>query len=379
MASYTFRPHDIEPLLEGLAIFGTGGGGAPAWGKAILEQDFAVGRVPQIIDLSEIPDDSTVVCGGIMGSVKVLEAMGTAGVVAHWEQRFELLEVTRVMQGLLGKKIDYVVPFEVGGLNTPVVLTLAARMGIPVLDGDALGRSAPETQMTSFIGHGIRLTPMPLIDFKGNVVVVQSASDSTYPDQLGRWVVTNGGGLGANNHYPMSGAQAKAAVIPNTITASLELGRAVLEARAQANDPIQTIAAQLGGLFLHSGEITALTEEESMGFYFTTARIQGAGQFAGHQAELVIKNETMMLSIDGEPKAYFPDLVLLLEPDTGRGLMSVELAVGSRVSLVGLPCHPRLREAALSPEGRLAFSPARYGRAQETYRPIESLVPGQGA
>jgi DUF917 family protein len=379
MASQTLRPDDLEPLLEGLAIFGTGGGGAPAWGRAILEQDFAVGRAPRIIDLTEISDDCTVVCGGIMGSVKILEAMGTAGVVAHWEQRFELLEVTRVMQGLLGKKIDYVVPFEVGGLNTPVVLTLAARLGIPALDGDALGRSAPETQMTSFIGHGIRLTPMPLIDFKGNIVVVQSAADSTYPDQLGRWVVTNGGGLGANNHYPMSGAQAKAAVIPNTITASLELGRAVLEARAQGNDPIQTIAAQLGGLFLHGGEITTLTEEDSMGFYFTTALIRGEGQSAGRQAEMVIKNETMMLSIDGEPKAYFPDLVLLLEPDTGRGIMSVELGVGSRVALVGLPCHPRLREAAQSPEGRLAFSPARYGRAQETYRPIESLVPGLGA
>jgi hypothetical protein len=379
MPSFTLRPDDIEPLLEGLAIFGTGGGGAPAWGKAILEQDFAAGRVPQLVDLSEIPDDCTVVSGGIMGSVKILESMSTAGVLAHWEERFELLEVTRVMQGLLGRKIDYVVPFEVGGVNTPVILSLAARLGIPTLDGDALGRSAPETQMTSFIGHGIRLTPMPLIDFKGNVVVVQDASDPAYPDQLGRWVVTNGGGLGANNHYPMNGAQAKAAVIPNTITASLELGRTVLEARARRTDPIQAIAAQLGGRLLHGGEITTMTEEESMGFYFTTAEIQGTGGFAGQRADLVIKNETMMLSIEGEPKVYFPDLVLLLEPNTGRGIMSIELKVGSHVSLVGVPCHPRLREAAQSPEGRLAFSPARYGRAQEQYRPIESLVPALGS
>lgn len=376
MPTYTLRLNDIEPLLEGLAILGTGGGGAPAWGKAILEKDFATGRIPQIIDLTEIPDDSTVVCGGIMGSVKVLEAMGPAAVVAHWEERFELLEVTRVMEGLLGKKVDYVVPFEVGGLNTPVILSLAARMGIPALDGDALGRSAPETQMTSFIGHGIRLTPMPLIDFEGNVVVVQAATDPTYPDQLGRWIVTHGGGLGANNHYPMTGMQARAAVIPNTITGSLTLGRAVLEARARGGDPIQTIAGHLGGVFLHSGEITAMTEEESMGFYFTTARIRGSGRFASQQAELVIKNETMMLSINGEPKAYFPDLVLLLEPDTGRGMMSIELAVGSQVSLVGLPCHPRLRESAQSPEGMVAFSPARYGRARDAYRPIGELVPG---
>jgi hypothetical protein len=168
-------------------------------------------------------------------------------------------------------------------------------------------------------------------------------------------------------------------VIPNTITASLELGRTVLEARARRTDPIQAIAAQLGGRLLHGGEITTMTEEESMGFYFTTAEIQGTGGFAGQRADLVIKNETMMLSIEGEPKVYFPDLVLLLEPNTGRGIMSIELKVGSHVSLVGVPCHPRLREAAQSPEGRLAFSPARYGRAQEQYRPIESLVPALGS
>ena len=375
MPTFQLTQTDIDPLLEGLAILGTGGGGSPAWGKAILENDFACGRAPSLIDLEEISDEATVVSGGIMGSVKVLEKMGTENVMRHWEERFELLEVNRVMERLLGRTIDHVVPFEVGGLNTPVMLSLGARMGAPVIDGDALGRSAPETQMTSFIGHGVGLTPMPLIDFNGNVVVVQAAADPTYPDQLGRWVVTNGGGLGANHHYPMTGAQAKAAVIPNTVSASLTLGRAVQQARANGRDPVATVAGQLGGAILHTGVITAMAEEESLGFYYTTARLRGGGRFAGQEAELVIKNETMMLSINGKPKAYFPDLVLLLEPGTGRGMMSIELRVGHQVSLVGLPCHPRLREAALSPEGQRAFSPARYGRAQDAYRPIESLVP----
>jgi DUF917 family protein len=376
MAPYTFRSEDVEPLLEGLAILGTGGGGAPAWGRAILEQDFASGRAPTIVDVMDIPDDSLVVCGGIMGSVKILESMGIEQVVAHWEERFELLEVTRVMEGLQGRCVDYVVPFEVGGLNTPVMLTLAARMGIRVIDGDALGRSAPETQMTSFIGHGISLTPMPLIDFYGNVVVVQEAVEPTYPDQIGRYVVTHGGGLGANNHYPMSGRQVKEAVIPGTISDSLRLGRTVLDARQKGSDVIMAISAALGGKLLHIGEITAMREEESMGFYFTTATVTGRGLSAGRTGELVIKNETMMLSVDGQPLAFFPDLVLLLDPETGRGLMSVELALGTPVALVGVACHPRLRKALSTAPGEVAFSPARYGRGQHRYVPMEQLVPG---
>ena len=374
MPTFELRHDDIDPLLEGLAIFGTGGGGSPAWGKAILENDFASGRVPRVIDLEEIADDSMVVSGGIMGSVKVLEKMGTENVMRHWEQRFELLEVTRVMEGLVSRRIDHVVPFEVGGLNTPVILSLGARMGLPVIDGDALGRSAPETQMTSFIGHGVSLTPMPLVDMKGNVVVVQHAADPTFADQVGRFVITQGGGLGANNHYPMSGKTAKRVIIPNTISASLALGRSVIASRKQGVDPVAVVAREVGGSMVFTGEIRAMQEEEALGFYFTSAELAGDGEFAGRAAQLVIKNESMYLALDGKPRAYFPDLVLLVEPGTGRGIMSVELHVGSRLGLIAVACHPRLREAVLSGEAEAAFSPARYGRPDDRYQPLEELA-----
>ena len=376
MSLYSFSPEDVAPLLEGLAIVGTGGGGSPSWGQAILEHDFAVGRTPGIIPLEEIDDDATVVSGGVMGSVKVLETMGIEGVMEHWEQRFELLEVTRVMEGILDRTIDHVVPFEVGGLNTPVILSLGARMGIPIVDGDALGRSAPETQMTSFIGHGISLTPMPLIDYQGNIVVVQEAVEPTYPDELGRWVVTKGGGMGANNHYPMTGRQAKRAVVPNTISAALELGRAVRRAREQGRDPVAAATEALKGVLLFMGSVELVEEEEKMGFYYTVAHLKGTGPQEGRVARLVIKNETMLLSVDDEIKAIFPDLVCMLEPATGRGMMSVELSEGTPLALVGVRCHQRLRRAVESETGALAFSPARYGYPKLKYEPIETLVEG---
>lgn len=376
MTLYTLSPDDVAPLLEGLAIVGTGGGGSPSWGQAILEHDFAMGRIPSVIPLDEIDDDATVVSGGIMGSVKVLEAMGIEGVMESWEERFELLEVTRVMEGILGTRIDHVVPFEVGGVNTPVILSLGARMGIPIIDGDALGRSAPETQMTSFIGHGISLTPMPLVDYQGNVVIVQDSSDPTYADRLGRWVVTEGGGMGANNHYPMTGRQAKEVVVPNTITGAVELGRAVLRARQNGDDPVASAIKTLDGVLLLTGVVERLQEDEKMGFYFTVVDLKGTGQHDGSIARLVIKNETMLLSIDDAVKAIFPDLICMLEPGTGRGVMSVQLKEGTSLALVGVRCHQRLREGLQTDVGALAFSPSRYGYPELEYQPIETLVEG---
>jgi DUF917 family protein len=367
MAKLTLTSNDIHPLLEGLAIMGTGGGGSPNWGRMILEQDVSMGRTWEVIAPEDVPDEATVVSGGIMGSVKALETIGFENVLQDWETRFPLLDVTRVMAGLLKRPIDAIVPFEAGGLNTPVILSLGARAGIPVVDGDALGRSAPETNMTSFIGHGINIPPMPLIDHYGNVVIVQEADAPTYPDEIGRFVVSKGGAMGANNHYPMTGAQLKKAVIPHTITQALELGRSVWAARQAGSDPVDAVAEKLGSHYRFQGTITSLREEEHLGFYYTTVTLEGQGK----RAELVIKNETMLLRAQGEVVCMFPDMVVMLEPGTGRGVMSVELRTGLELVLLAMPCHPRLQAAALSSTGRWAMGPARFGHPNLNYQPMK--------
>lgn len=365
---------DIEPLLEGVAILGTGGGGNPDWGRMIMQNDLKHHREWKIVSLEATPDDWTIVCGGIMGSVKALEDIGFDVVLENWEQSFPLLEVTRYMQKLLGKKIDAMVPFEAGGLNTPIVLTLAARMGIAAIDADALGRSAPETQMTSWYGHGVDITPMPLADSVGNIVVVSQASTPTYVDEVGRFVVTKGGHLGANNHHPMSGETLKAASVPGTFSRSLALGRSVMDARVSGADPIATVMEALNAYHLIHARIEALREEERMGFYFTTAELRGVGADVGKEARLVIKNEAMACFLGGKPVAIFPDPIYMLEPGSGRGYMSVELKQGIELVVLAAPAHRRLREAALSPRGRQAFSPSRYGEMDLVYEPLESLM-----
>jgi hypothetical protein len=375
MTPFTLISKDIDTLLEGLAILGTGGGGNPSWGRLILENDVAHGRAWNIVPLEDVPDDWTIVCGGMMGSVKAIESIGFDKVLEGWESDFPLLRVTRYMEQLLGRKIDAVVPFEAGGLNSPVILTLAARMGIAAIDGDALGRSAPETQMTSWHGHGVEVTPMPLMDSYGNIVVVSKAVEPTYVDEIGRVVVTKGGYLGANNHHPMTGAQLKQTTVPGTFSRALALGRAVQEARAAGRDPVDTAAVSLGARRLITGRIDTLREEERTGFYFTTVSLTGLGADAGHTAQLTIKNEAMLCALDGRVVTIFPDPIYLVDRQTGRGLMSVELATGMEIALLAAPAHPRLRAAAMTAAGRKAMSPARFGQPDLEYTPTEQLLP----
>jgi uncharacterized protein len=174
------------------------------------------------------------------------------------------------MADLLGKLIDAVVLFEVGGLNTPVIMPLAACFRIPTVDGYALGRSTPETQMTSFLGHGISLTPMPLVDRQRNAVVVLSQESPTYAEELGRWIVARGGGLCDNSHYTTSGAELKRVVLPKTISQALQIGHIVLQSRKSVGNPVVAASRVLNGRLLHVGRIQYMTEKQWEGFYLTT-------------------------------------------------------------------------------------------------------------
>ena len=371
MPEYAIRSEDVTPLLKGLSLFGTGGGGSPAFGRAIITNDLARGREYRVVSPDEVPDEALVVSGGIMGSVKVLDRFSPEEIVAQWEKRFELIVALRAMEDYLGRRVDYLVPFELGALNTPVILSLGARAGIPVVDGDGLGRAAPETQMTSFAGYGISVVPMPLVDWEGNVVIVKEASSLFFPDELGRFVVTRAGGLGANAHYSMSGRIFRQVVIPHTLSFALSLGRHV----GSLSDPdavATAVAEEIGGRIAFLGVVKGIRDEETMGFLVQTVTIEGQGDYTSSSLEVLIKNEFMMAIKDGKVGCVFPDLILMID-ENGNGIMSSELTVGQRVWVVIAPCHPRLRAAAQTLEGKEALSAARFGQPNVLYRPVESL------
>jgi DUF917 family protein len=359
-------------MLRGLGILGTGGGGDP-WrkGKRLIDADYAKGRVYKIVDPKEIENSATVVSGGFLGSVAEDTSLERA--IDAWEERFELEGALQEMQGLIGKKIDYLVPFEAGGGNTPVILSAGARLGIPVVDGDALGRSAPETQMTSFLGHGISLTPMPLVDSDGGVVIVKSG-DIFFPDAIGRRVATLKKGLMvANAHYPMTGKQLKEVVIPNTITEAIALGKFISGLSGAPEEKLRDISSYMNGWPLFWGTVINVMGENTGGFYLATVKLKGNGSFHKQAMQLTIKNEVMCARRDGKVISIFPDLLLIIDPHTLEGIMTPQLIEGREVLVIGRPCHERLREAIRTKIGRLAFGSVRYGEDLE-YVEQEKLV-----
>lgn len=371
MAKYIFEPQKKEALLEGLGVYGMGGGGQVDFGRVILENDIRHGRVHQIIDVDDIEDDALVVSGGILGSVKAIGEAGYEKTVQAWETNFDLEKAVHSMERYFGRKVNYIVPFELGGLNTPVIMSLASRLGIPMLNADLLGRAAPETQMTSLIGLGVSLYPMVMLDGEGTTAFVEHADSIFFADQLGRWMVQQAKGMGANNHYPMKGSQAKQAVLPGTVTMAINLGQVILDSRQKGLDCIEEVRRHTGAYILGKGRVVAISEEDRDAFFYKRAVIEAEQG----RIELTIKNEYMLARLNGKVVTIFPDSIMVLQNNSAQGVLSVDLAKGMEVTVMVRPCIERLRKAVESPTGQIAFSGDRYGEKDVHYLPVEKLLP----
>jgi DUF917 family protein len=362
---------DAYDMLIGVGILGTGGGGDPEkFGKPMVDWDYNKGRSYELTDPENIDNDAFIVCGGYMGSVKDFMSIGDR--LEAWETRYELHEALKITEMTTGKKVDHLVPFELGGTNTTVMLSLANRAGITSVDGDGLGRSAPETQMITFVGYGISLCPMPVVTKGGSVIIVQETSSPALADEIGRFAVVQDGGAGANNHYYQTGAQLKKSVISNSISKSIELGKSVRDANESGSSPIDAFLDVMGGTLLTNGIVEKVKGEDRAGHWHVLVTIK-LDELQG-KFQLVVKNEYMMVMCDEQPVVMFPDLICLHYPETGHGIMSSDLKEGMKVVVTALPAHERLRYAGSTEIGKKAFSPERYGHPELEYKPMEDII-----
>ncbi len=69
-------------------------------------------------------------------------------------------------------QIGYVIPGEIGAVNTIALILVAIDKGIPVIDGDGAGRAIPALTMTTFAALNLSANPTVLANNQGQAVSV---------------------------------------------------------------------------------------------------------------------------------------------------------------------------------------------------------------
>ncbi|HEV8052725.1 MAG TPA: DUF917 domain-containing protein, partial [Parachlamydiaceae bacterium] len=308
-----------------------------------------------LISFTELKPDDVIMPIGFMGAPSAETEKLSSG--KEFEIMFEHIEKT------INKKITVLMPFEIGGGNAITPIVVAARLGLPVLDADTMGRAFPEAQMSSCNLLGANPSPGFITDCLGNTTVIYGSNTATL-EKIGRQVTVAMGSVAAFGFFPLTTEEAEKFTFPKSISKALSIGKVAREARANGTDPTDAILTLCKGIKIGSGKITDIDRVISRGFLYGVVTIQHKSE----KMELDFQNEYLVAKRDGKIVATTPDILMLLEQETGAPIDSQQLQFGLKVHLVALP-SPALWT---TPAGLQLVGP-RHFSYEIDYHPISNL------
>jgi DUF917 family protein len=233
-----------------------------------------------------------------------------------------------------------------------------------------MGRAFPELQMVLPTLAGIAATPMAIVDEKGNRGVLDTISNH-WAERLARTATIDMGCSSIISLFAMTGAELRRGWVPGTLSLCDRIGRTITAARREHRDPVEAVAGVLGARLLHTGKVVDVARRTATGFARGEGAIEGVGEDAGHRMVLHFQNEHLLAERDGIIEATTPDLIIVLESDTGEPITTEGLRFGQRVSVLAAPCDPRWH----TPGGLELVGPRYFGYDTEPVRAVREGVP----
>ena len=344
--------HQLEDLSLGSVFLATGGGGDPylpmLLAKQILEKN---GPVP-LLPVADIDDNAHVVAVGSVGaptvSLELLPSLDEAAITLSAYEK------------ATGATIDLIACFEVGGGNSLLPLMAASGKGLPVIDGDGMGRALPEAQMMTYAIAGAKPTPAVAVDYAGNSVRFDTSDTATYERHIRSFAMAAGGMITAAEH-PMTGAFIKNAIIPDSLSFALKLGETLREHRGTAENLLphlqNVFANSVYGecRLLYTGKVTDKATSIVGGYDVGNATIKAFGDSQADM-QIAIKNEYLIARVGEEVVATVPDLIVITDYETCVPINAERLKYGQRVAVFAVGCPDFYRtEAALKAVAPRAF------------------------
>jgi DUF917 family protein len=324
---------DIPDIATGAAVLGSGGGGDPHIGRLLAEHAIRRNGPVTLLDLDEVPPEAIIIPVAMMGAPTVMvEKIPAAG---------QLATAVNAIAAHVGVTPAYIGCDEVGGVNSTVPIAAAAELGVPLVDGDMMGRAFPELQMALPSLIGVSASPMSIVDEHGNWGVL-STVDNRSTERLARTLTIEMGSSASISTFVLTGQQARDGYVRGSISLTARIGRALRAARDAHVDPIDAVVSVLGGRRLLDGKIGDVERRTHTGFARGTATVLpegGTGEY--EKATVSFQNENLVAEIDGAVVATTPDLIVFLEQDTGSPITTEAVRYGQRVAVVGIPADAR--------------------------------------
>jgi uncharacterized protein len=323
----------LEAAIRGGLLLSAGGSGmaSSARHRALGEDALQRGRV-KLVAIAELDAGD---------SILVSTAVGAPGATSARTEPKDAVDAARLLIASSGCQVKGVIPGHVPGMYA---WTIAAALGVPLVDAATNGRAHPTQKMG---GMGLASKPEVMIWQAGSAKDLQAVvhGNLVKTSNAMRAVAVQNGGLINAVRGPFDAGFVSAHGAPTAISFALGLGEAMKRGLGGAVEFLK-------GSVLVEGEVAQNGVAYRDGFDIGTLRV-GA-------VTLGVYNEFMTAERNGERLATFPDFLGSLDPLTGDPLAISELKPGRRVAIVctpgrNLPLGAGVFDAAVYPEVEAAM------------------------
>lgn len=363
----TLTREDLLDILMGCTILGTGGGGDMAEGIGLIDDAIAKGKTFNMITLDEAPPDALICTPYMLGAISALppEEEAAYARLPRINAPAILLAYER-FQAYLGQEFFGTVCCELGGSNTAVAFYAAAMFGHVIIDADPAGRAVPEITHSTYFINDLPAAPIVLANEFGEVMVLENVQDDMRAETIVRALsVVSRNDIAAIDHaLPVK--DIRHALIPGTITLAQTIGRAHRAVLGANNDFAEVVARTGGGAVMFRGEINACDWRTEDGFTLGSITIAGRDDHAGQTYRVSLKNENLVGWLNDVVHATIPDLICLIDTETGSPVSNPHYDEGMRVAVVILPAPAQFT----TKRGLAAFGPAYAGLKQPFVSPL---------
>lgn len=359
---------EVEDLLYGACIYGTGGGGSLDEALETVRRLYAEGNQVTLASLEEIGDEWLITSPYYVGSVAP-PSEEIRHRLAHLTELPDEVSTlaAKALQDYLGKPIQAVIATELGG-NTSCAIETAIRLNVPLIDADPAGRAVPDLAHTTFHIFDVSISPFALANRYGDTVIVQHAVNHDRAEQIARSFATISGNLAGVCDHPIDGSRLKQSVIPNTLTQAERVGRARRECLEEVRSPIENIVVAGNGKLLIEGTVLEATWKDVGGFIEGTVII-GENDHLNPLLTLWFRNEFMIARRGEEIISVIPELISVLDRHTGIPILNPTCQTGMEVAVITLPA-PAYWE---SEKGLSIFGPTYLGLENDLYLALKKL------
>jgi DUF917 family protein len=319
--SSAFTAADVDALVVGVSLLGSGGGGDAVTFARVLRHRLGAGEL-RLHSPPELAAD-TVVPVGVVGATSVFLEKLPGG--------HELTGAVRAVSRWTGVDATAVMPLEAGGLNGVAGLVAALELDVPFLDADLMGRALPRLDQLTWSAHGVPLVPAALCEPGGQVVVIDGATPSEL-ERTARAFLAQSGGWAAIALRPVPVPVATESAVTGSLARALRLGRG--HAGLPEGTAAKAVAAALGGDVLGVGRVRQIAR---LHHPLPGSSIHVDSSDTGEVLRMEAQNEYLLAFVDGRAVASTPDLLCVLDRRTCLPIAVDLLRTGDEVMVLALP------------------------------------------